>query len=186
MRGKEGARVKIVIVADTHMPRMARKLPEPLVRELAAADAILHAGDWTDLKLFKELSDFAPVYGVAGNNDGPEIVKRLGYRKIVRFENVAIGLVHGHGAASRQDTEQNAIRAFEGEAVQAIVYGHSHIPVAKVLNGILIFNPGSPTDKRRQPAYSFGVMELEGGSLRARHLFFDREPSGTKNRTKST
>ncbi|MBN2984125.1 metallophosphoesterase family protein [Cohnella algarum] len=169
--------MKIVIVADTHMPRMAKKLPEPLERELKRADAILHAGDWTDPKLIGELGAFAPVYGVAGNNDGPDIVKRLGYRKIVRFGPVALGLVHGHGPGARTDTETNALNAFKGEDVQAVVYGHSHIPVLKEKNGLLVFNPGSPTDKRRQPAYSFGVMEIEGGRLRARHVFYERKRS---------
>lgn len=166
--------MKIVVVADTHMPRMSRRLPAALRAELADADAIIHAGDWTQLLVYEALAGYAPTYGVAGNNDGPELVKKFGARKLLTLGGCRIGVVHGHGAARRTKTEEHAIAAFAKERVDAIVYGHSHIPVLRRSEdgGLLIMNPGSPTDKRRQERYSFGIMEIDGGTLSARHVFY--------------
>jgi phosphoesterase, MJ0936 family len=164
--------VKLGIVSDTHMPRMAKSLPDPLVHAFRKVDAILHAGDWTDLRILEQLERLAPVHGVAGNNDGSEIVKKFGLRKILRFGGAAIGLVHGHGEGGRTATEARALRAFQNESVNAIVYGHSHLPVLKRVNGVLVFNPGSPTDKRKLSRYSFGLMEIEDGQIQAKHVYY--------------
>lgn len=164
--------MRLGIVSDTHMPRMAKALPASLADALRGVDLILHAGDWTDLRVLAELERLAPVEGVAGNNDGPEIVRRFGWRKTVRIGDKRIGIVHGHGVGGRDGTEGRAWREFEGEDVDCIVFGHSHIPVLKEKNGILLFNPGSPTDKRRQPKYSFGLLELEEERIAARHVFY--------------
>lgn len=167
--------MRIGVVSDTHMPRMAKALPPPLVDAFRRADRILHAGDWTDLRVLGALEKLAPVEGVAGNNDGPEIVKRFGLRKVIRIGGVAIGLVHGHGAGSRVATEERAIREFRDQEVDCVVYGHTHVPVLKETNGLLVFNPGSPTDKRRQPKYSFGMLEIAGGKITAKHIFYDHK-----------
>lgn len=165
--------MKIVIVADTHMPRMSKRLPAALRGELKGADAIIHAGDWTRIAVYDELAAFAPTYGVIGNNDGPEIAARFGMRELLTLGGCRIGVVHGHGAERRTKTESHAIAAFKGERLDAIVYGHSHVPVLRrEPDGMLIFNPGSPTDKRRQARYSFGVMELKEGTIAARHIFY--------------
>ena len=151
---------------------MAKKLPDRLVQELRSADAILHAGDWTQLAVWEALGAYAPTDGVAGNNDGEKIIAKFGHRKIVAFGGIRIGIVHGHMGGSRASTEANALGAFAGERVDAVVFGHSHIPVMKERDGILLLNPGSPTDKRRQPHYSFGMMRIEGGKLRAEHVYY--------------
>jgi hypothetical protein len=164
--------MKIVVVSDTHMPRRAKRLPERLADELKTADAVLHAGDWTDLSVFETLSAYAPTEGVAGNNDGADIVRRFGYRKVVSFGGCRIGLVHGHGPGRRSDTETRALEAFADQKLDAVVFGHSHIPMLKRAGGTLLFNPGSPTDKRRQPRYSFGIFRIEDGQLTAHHVFF--------------
>ncbi|MBB6672747.1 metallophosphoesterase family protein [Cohnella nanjingensis] len=165
--------MKLVVVADTHMPRMAKTLPPRLVAELRTADAILHAGDWTDPGVADLFSAYAPLEGVAGNNDGPKIAQRFGYRKVLHYGSRRIGLVHGHGDGGRGHTETRAMEAFQDTQVDGIVFGHSHIPLLKTKNGILLFNPGSPTDKRRQPRYSFGILTLGPEGLRARHVFYD-------------
>jgi len=162
--------MKIAVVSDTHMPHMAKYLPRKLVEGLQDADYILHAGDWTTLDVYDELQLFAPVDGVAGNNDGMEIVRKFGYAKIVAFGSKRIGIVHGHGAAGT--TEERAYHAFKSEKVDCIIFGHSHVPVMKEIGGILMFNPGSPTDKRRQPQYSYGWLEISD-KLKARHIFYD-------------
>ncbi|GLX70728.1 metallophosphoesterase family protein [Paenibacillus glycanilyticus] len=167
--------MKIIVVSDTHMPRMAKALPPRLLAELANADLIIHAGDWTSSSVYSELSKFAPVKGVAGNNDGEIIVKKLGYKKIVSAGGKRIGLVHGHLPYSGKKAEQNAALAFTPNQVDVIVFGHSHVPYMKEHNGVLLFNPGSPTAKRKQPQYSFGVMHISDGELKARHIFYDNK-----------
>ncbi|THF79580.1 metallophosphoesterase family protein [Cohnella fermenti] len=164
--------MKLGIVSDTHMFRMAKTLPGPLVRAFGSVDAILHAGDWTDLRVLELLEKLAPVHGVAGNNDGPDIVKKFGLRRMLKFGNATIGLVHGHGEGGRLATETRALRAFQNDKVDAVVYGHSHLPVLKRVNGLLVFNPGSPTDKRRLSQYSFGLMDIEDGRIQARHVYY--------------
>ncbi|GIO13877.1 phosphoesterase [Cohnella xylanilytica] len=162
----------IGVVSDTHMPRMAKSLPPPLVQAFGKVDRIVHAGDWTELGVLAELEKLAPVDGVAGNNDGPDIVKRFGLRKILKLGGKRIGLVHGHGEGARSSTEARALRAFQQSEVDCIVYGHSHVPVLKEVNGVIVFNPGSPTAKRKQPQYSFGLIKIEGTRISARHVFY--------------
>jgi putative phosphoesterase len=165
--------LKVVVVSDTHMPRMAKKLPGRLVRELGDADRILHAGDWTSEDVYEQLVRYAPVDGVAGNNDGEALSSKFGYRKRIQCEEVRIGLVHGHGKNARDTAEQQAAAAFAPDEVDIVIFGHSHTPVSRKQGRILLFNPGSPTDKRRQKRYSFGVLEIDGGEVRARHVFYD-------------
>jgi putative phosphoesterase len=165
--------MKIVVVSDTHMPKMNKKLPDRLLRELKMANVILHAGDWTQMSVYETLAAYAPTYGVAGNNDGPDIVRRFGIRKVLEFEGIRIGIVHGHGAGYRTDTESRALGAFKGMKLDALIYGHSHIPVIKRSGEMLVLNPGSPTDKRREPLYSFGILEITDGSLVAKHIYYD-------------
>lgn len=162
----------IGVLSDTHMPKMARRLPSRLVQKLKKADLILHAGDWCSLAVWEELSAIAPVEGVAGNNDGSDIVRRFGYKKRLELEGVRIGIVHGHQPLGRSGTERNAMSAFADNPVHVIIFGHSHIPVCKTVGHTLLFNPGSPTDKRRQPQYSFGLLHIHDGKVKAEHLFF--------------
>lgn len=152
---------------------MARKLPARLIRELGDADFILHAGDWTSEAVYDELARYAPVEGVAGNNDGEAVYARFGLRKIVTIGGVRIGLVHGHGPGTRETAEQRALKAFEAEEADAVVFGHSHIPLLRREGERLFFNPGSPTDKRRQRQYSFGILEIAGSSISAEHIYYD-------------
>lgn len=164
------------MVSDTHMPYRARDLPPRLVRELQNCHGILHAGDWTDWSVYERFAAYAPTEGVAGNNDGGEIVRRLGLRKVLEAGGCRIGIVHGHGGLSRKDTEANALRAFRGEKLDAIIYGHTHIPVRKTLDGVLVFNPGSPTDRRSSPKFSFGVLQIRNRKIElAEHIFYDKK-----------
>lgn len=163
--------MKIIVISDTHLPRRARKLPDPLLEALSDADLILHAGDWSDWSVYKLLSAYAPIEGVAGNTDPPEIGQKLGFSRIVEADGLRLGLVHGH--LGTKSTEQNAIHTFAGQQVDAVIFGHSHIPVMHTVNDVLIFNPGSPTDRRFQPQYSFGIMTTNSGKLQAEHVFYD-------------
>lgn len=161
--------MKIVVLSDTHIPKKAKGLPEALTPDLESADLILHAGDWQDLEVFSMLAAFSKVEGVHGNVDGPEVKNLFPEKKIIQAGKFRIGLVHGHGKG--KTTERRAIEAFKGEEVDCIIFGHSHIPMQKYMDGILLLNPGSPTDKRRQKQFSYAVLEV-GAELAARIVYF--------------
>jgi putative phosphoesterase len=110
------------------------------------------------------LAEIAPTDGVAGNNDPPELVARLGRRKVVTVQGVRLGLTHGEIGPGRT-TPQRALRAFADEArLAAILFGHSHIPLVQRLpDGCWLVNPGSPTDKRRQPRFTWALLEVVDG-----------------------
>jgi hypothetical protein len=165
--------MKVGVVSDTHMSRMAKSLPKALIAEFQHVDLILHLGDWVSMGIYDLLSELAPVEGIAGNNDGDEIIARFGERKIITLEGIRIGMVHGHTPHSRKGTDGNALLAFANDEVDCILFGHSHQPLLREENGILLFNPGSPTDKRREKLYSFGILDIEVGKVSARHVFYD-------------
>lgn len=126
----------------------------------------------TTLEATSAFEHIAPVEAVAGNNDGPEIVRRYGRRKIVACDGLLVGMIHGDGRHGT--TLGRARNAFSSERVDAIVFGHSHIPYLEHENELLLLNPGSPTDKRRQPRFSFAVLETaRAGVPAARLIFFD-------------
>lgn len=161
--------MKIVVISDTHMPRKSKSLPDKLLADLQDCDYIIHAGDWQTVELYNELKRFGPVIGVTGNVDGPELKSLLKTKDILQVGNFHIGVVHGHG--SGKTTEKRAIETFTADKVDCIVFGHSHIPVNKEVGGIIIFNPGSPTDKRRQKQFSYGILTV-GEEIVAKHVFF--------------
>ncbi|WP_053217131.1 metallophosphoesterase family protein [Virgibacillus senegalensis] len=163
--------MQIVILSDTHMPRMAKKLPRQLITGLERADLILHAGDWQTIEVLEELQQYAPVIGVIGNVDGPELKERLGKKEWIVRNGITIGITHGDGKGGT--TEKRALTAFQTDSVDIIVFGHSHIPLLKQVNGITLFNPGSPTDKRRQPQFSYGILQLTETSFELKHVFFE-------------
>jgi putative phosphoesterase len=163
---------KIVIVSDTHIPMRAKKLPQILIDACQEADFIIHAGDWQTLDVYYEFAAYAETDGVTGNVDPWEILNRFGKSKILTFGNLRIGVVHGDGI--RKTTEQRAFETFSKDEVDIIVFGHSHIPVMREVEGVLLFNPGSPTDKRTQAQYSFGLLEI-GETWELKHVFFDKE-----------
>jgi uncharacterized protein len=161
------------VVSDTHLPRFGTTLPAALVRGLrkAQVQAILHCGDLTQRIAIELLEEIAPVIAVAGNNDSKELRKELGERVLLEAGEVRIGIVHGHRAPGRM-TIDRAFRAFEDERVDAVFYGHSHLPFRTRRGGVLLFNPGSPTDKRINPAYSYGIVRIEGTRIRAVHRWY--------------
>jgi putative phosphoesterase len=162
--------VRVGVVSDTHMFGRSRELPRALAAGLQGVDLILHAGDWMDEHIPDLFERIAPVDGVAGNNDGMEIVQRFGRSKILHLSGYRIGIVHGDGG--RKTTLERAMDEFSDNTVDCIIFGHSHIPYHAVHQGILMLNPGSPTDKRRQPRYSFGILKLEE-AMEAELYFYD-------------
>ena len=162
--------MRVTIVSDTH----ARALPEPALERLRAADLILHAGDLTraeDLDALEALGP--PVVAVHGNVDTPALRARLPERRVVPAAGVRLGLVHDAGPARGRLARLR--RLFAADAVRAVVFGHSHVPLREVADdGFAIFNPGSATDRRRQPHHTMGEATVApDGTLRLAHVTLD-------------
>ena len=163
--------MRIAVISDTHLPRGRRALPERCVAELRAADLILHAGDIATVGVLEDIEAIGPpVRAVLGNVDEPALAERgVPDELVVDAEGVRIAMVHDAGP-SRGRLERLRLR-FPGAA--AVVFGHSHIPLHEVAEGFQIFNPGSPTDRRRQARHTMGVAEVVGGNVAFRHLTLD-------------
>ena len=149
--------MRLVVISDTHLPKGARRLPDTCLRELEGADLILHAGDFTSTAVLDELRQFAPVEGVHGNMDEPDLRALLPERSVVDADGLRIGMVHDPGP--RAGREARLVTAFPGCA--AVVYGHTHIPQVERLAGVWILNPGSPTERRRAPTRAMLVLDPE-------------------------
>ncbi|MPN42176.1 hypothetical protein SDC9_189732 [bioreactor metagenome] len=159
----------IGVISDTHL-RAGQFLPVRVWEELSKVDLIIHAGDIIRPDLLTDLSALAPVEAVRGNCDGWELDK-LPEQKIVICGGKRIGLIHGAYGPGKT-TPERAFRAFDKNEIDIIIFGHSHIPYSQWHDGILLFNPGSPTDKRRQLKYSMGLLEIDDHEIKARHLYF--------------
>lgn len=153
------------------MPRMSKQLPEPLKKELETADLLFHTGDWQTIEVVEALRKYATVKGVVGNVDGEEMRKSFPERLIVELPGLRVGITHGHG--NGKTTEKRAIDTFKNESIDLLIYGHSHIPVHKNVGNLILFNPGSPTDKRKQPSFSFGLLTLSNDEWQLSHIFYD-------------
>lgn len=130
----------------------------------------------TDAMAIPIFESVGPLEAVAGNNDPPDLVHRFGRKKILVFGDVRIGMVHGHEGIGRS-TLARAENAFVNERVDAVLFGHSHVPYCEWHDGCLFFNPGSPTDKRRQPHYSYGIIRITGAELTPELFFYaDKSP----------
>ena len=150
-----------VVLADTHIPRRARALPGALTPHLQKADLILHAGDLLQPSVLAELSVHAPVRAVRGNVDLPEV--DLPETLEFDFGGARIAMIHDSGR--KEGRRRRLARRFPG--ARAIIFGHSHIPFLEDEDSLLLLNPGSPTDRRRQPRHTFALLRAEEGSVRA-------------------
>jgi putative phosphoesterase len=156
--------MRLAIISDTHLPRGGRALPEACVARLRAADLILHAGDFVEGPILAALEVLGPpVAAVFGNVDRADVVARLPERRVVEAGGVRIGMVHDAGPASGRLARQ---RAAFGDCA-AVVFGHSHIPLHETSadGAFQLFNPGSPTDRRRQPAHTMGEATVADGAV---------------------
>jgi uncharacterized protein len=155
--------VELAIISDTHLPRGARRLPDACVERLKAADLILHAGDLSTLAVLRELEGYGPVVAVHGNVDDAEVRAAVPAIASIEAAGATIALVHDAGPAKGRLARMR--RRFPD--ADAVVFGHSHIPLhERTGDGFQIFNPGSPTERRRAPAHGMGMARIEDGSPR--------------------
>lgn len=160
--------VRLLVISDTHYP--AKKVPgkfyELFLADHACAtyDGIIHCGDIQEIDFYEDLNRLElPVYAVLGNNYDFMLERQLPRRRILSFENVNIGLVHGNGPSSK--AVDNARKEFIGEAIDLVCYGHSHIANIENIGGVLFFNPGSLTSSRKG-LNTYGIIEIDGDNIR--------------------
>ncbi len=155
--------MRILLISDTHIPARARSLPDPVWAEVESADVVIHAGDWVHADLLDELSARATrLVGCWGNNDGAELRSRLPERAEATLAGVRFTVVHETGAAKGREARMAA--AYPDTDV--LVFGHSHIPWDTTTDsGLRLLNPGSPTDRRRQPFHSYMTAVVDDGTL---------------------
>ena len=149
--------MRILVLSDTHIPRVAQDLPETIYEEINKSDMVLHAGDFIDEEVLDNIKRAKKeVYAVYGNMDSLELRRRLKNKEIITVGKFKIGLIHGYGAP------KDLLDTVRGEfgAVDAIVFGHSHSPVNIEKSGVLYFNPGSPTDTIFAKENTYGILEV--------------------------
>ncbi|RCX11269.1 hypothetical protein DFR58_12642 [Anaerobacterium chartisolvens] len=161
----------IGVVSDTHIPKKGKTLPRQLLEGIKDAELIIHAGDVCRDYVLYQLGEIARVEAVSGNNDDEYVLGITKNKKIICEEGVRIGIIHGHYGEGASSLERSR-RAFRNETVDCIVFGHSHMPVNEVIGGVLFFNPGSPTDKRRQKYFSYGLLKAENGTVTGEIKYF--------------
>ncbi|GAA4119849.1 YfcE family phosphodiesterase [Knoellia locipacati] len=154
--------MRLLLLADTHLPARARDLPRQVWAEAEAADVVIHAGDWVTPDLLDALeARAARVVGVWGNNDGAELRRRLPEVAHVELGGLRWGVVHETGPKQRREERMRA----EHPDVDVLVFGHSHIPWDTEHDGLRLLNPGSPTDRRRQPTCTYLTCTVGGGVI---------------------
>lgn len=153
---------RLLLLADTHVPARAKRLPDDVWRAVDEADVVVHAGDWVDLATFEALAERARrLIGVWGNNDGADLRERMPEFAVARIEGVNLGVVHETGATAGREARMDA--RYPDGVLDLLVFGHSHIPWDSTTpRGIRLLNPGSPTDRRRQPVCTLMTVTIDG------------------------
>lgn len=155
--------MRLLLIADTHVPKRARDLPARVWDEVAQADVVMHAGDWVSTALLDELEGRAArLVACWGNNDGPSLRARLPERADVALEGLHFTVVHETGAAAGREARMSRLYP----QTDVLVFGHSHIPWDTTTEtGLRLLNPGSPTDRRRQPYCTYMTARVDKGAL---------------------
>lgn len=163
--------ITIGVVSDTHIPSRGKVIPDIVLKAFRGVDMIIHAGDLLKDYVIYELEELAPVHAVAGNNDDFFMQDKLGKKKILDIGGVKIGITHGD-IGYGGNALKNAVNIFKNDPVNCVVFGHSHAPHNEEIDGVLFFNPGSPTDKRRQPRYSYGIIKIKDKRVSGQIIYF--------------
>ncbi len=158
--------MKIAVLADTHIPKRAKRLPTTALKILQAADVIIHAGDIVSEEFLQSLQDLAPCYAVLGNND---LTLSLPERLEVTLGGVSIAILHDSGPSHGRGRRMRK----EFPHADILVFGHSHIPMNVVEDGLLLFNPGSATDRRQQPNFTMGMLTVDEGEASSEIIVLD-------------
>lgn len=153
--------MRILVLSDTHIPVAAPDIPDKIYKEIDNVDMIIHAGDFIDIKFLEKLHSLKELRGVCGNMDSKEIRSILNPKEVLTIDKVKIGLIHGYGASSEL---MPTIRR-EFDKIDALIFGHSHVATNVKKDGVLYFNPGSPTDKIFAASNSYGILEIKNKKI---------------------
>jgi uncharacterized protein len=156
----------VAVIADTHLPRGTRRLPDRCTELIAGSDALVHAGDLVTVEVLRELEAIGPpVHAVCGNVDEPALQRTLPAALQLELEGREIAVVHDAGP--RRGRPERLSRRYP----DAVIFGHSHMPEHRILpTGFQVFNPGSPTERRRSPTRSMGLMRIRAGRIEFEHV----------------
>jgi putative phosphoesterase len=158
--------LRVAILSDTHMPRGARRLPDGCIELMRGADLILHAGDFSEPAVLEQIQGYGPLVAVHGNVDSPELRRELPESTAIDIEGATIAMVHDAGPAKGRLARMRA----RFPDADALVFGHSHMPLheseGSEPGSFQIFNPGSPTERRRAPSRTMGMAEVADGRVR--------------------
>ncbi len=150
-------KTRIGVVADTHIPKQAQQLPERLLKQLGEVDFIIHAGDFEDMNTLAELRSIKRVIAVSGNMDSKRVKDQLPNREVLNVDHYKIGIIHGWG--DPHTLPKRVLEEFKSDNVNCVIFGHSHQVYNESIDGVLMFNPGSPTDTMYAHFKSFGILE---------------------------
>ncbi len=154
--------MEIAIISDTHMPRGPRRLPADCVARLRRAELIIHAGDLITPEVLEELRSLGSVLAVRGNVDDGQLRAELPATRVVQAEGARIAVIHDAGARAGRLARMR--RRFPD--ADAVIFGHSHMPLhERAADGFQIFNPGSPTERRRAPVHTMGWAQVRGSEI---------------------
>ncbi|BDR65274.1 metallophosphoesterase [Clostridium tetani] len=165
--------MKIGIISDTHVTKKVENIDKLLKDYFYDVDTIVHVGDFNSLEVIKRIKNKKKFIGVYGNNDSKDIKGVLPMKDIIKIEGYKIGLFHGHGGS--KNTLDRAYDEFKDEKVDIIIFGHSHQPIIKTRNKILMINPGSPTRKLKERWYSYVLLELDKKKIEAKMVLFKKK-----------
>jgi len=152
----------IGVISDTH----SHKIPAAVLERFRSVELIIHAGDICDMQTLKLLSKIAPVKAVQGNMDEMAVKKVLPVREVFVYGDLKIGITHGHVGPEREALK-NAMSSFKGDKMDVVVFGHSHRAFNEKIEETLYFNPGSPNDVVKARFFSYGLINIEAGKIKA-------------------
>ena len=160
--------MRILVVSDTHIPTIAEKIPPIIEKEAKNSDLCIHGGDWITYSIFTSINSLIKTYGVCGNMDDISIKEKLPSKQIINLEKITIGLTHGKGNPAKLLEYLDKEFSKDFKNIDIFVFGHSHLPLDKEINGKIYFNPGSITDTVFAPYRSYGILEINGKNIKRR------------------
>jgi len=168
---KVSFKTRIGVVSDTHVPKQASQIPEKLLEQLATVDFIIHAGDFENIDALKDLRRIKRVVAVSGNMDGKKVKNQLPNREILNVDHYKIGIIHGWG--DPHSLPKRMLEEFKSDNVDCVIFGHSHQVYNQTVDGVLLFNPGSPTDTIFAHFKSFGILETSPEGIKGEIIKLD-------------
>ncbi|MCK9614561.1 MAG: metallophosphoesterase [Candidatus Omnitrophica bacterium] len=165
--------MRILVISDTHIPIVADKLPAVIIEEAKKSNFCIHAGDFVAASVFYELSKITKTYAVCGNMDNSDLRKELPEKQIIELGSIRVGLIHGRGSPAMLMDYINTEFKQELSTINIIIFGHTHNPLDKEIDGRIYFNPGSCTDRIFVPCPSYGILEIDGKNINRRIVKFE-------------